>query len=129
MRRAPISSARLKYPPASNYLKAQESYGRAFRDYAWAQEWYPLEPKYDYNVGNALVHLGRNQEALDYYAKAWDLNPRYKEAYFNAAIAAFYLGQTQRAGGYFSRVLALDPHYPQAQSNLDYLIKSGGYHP
>ncbi len=114
---------------AAYYLKAQEAYGRAFRDYAWAQEWYPLEPKYAYNVGNALVHLGRNQEALDYYQKAWDLNPRYKEAYFNAAIAAFYLGQTQRAGGYFSRVLALDPNYPQARSNLDYLVKSGGYHP
>jgi hypothetical protein len=114
---------------ARDYLKAQQAYGVAYQDYAWAQEWYPLEPKYAYNVGNALVHLGRDQEALDYYAKAWSLDPKDAEAYFNASVAAFHLGQTQRAGGYLSRVLALNPTYPQARENLDYLTKSGLYHP
>jgi tetratricopeptide (TPR) repeat protein len=114
---------------ARDYLKAQQAYGLAYQDYAWAQEWYPLEPKYAYNVGNALVHLGRDQEALDYYAKAWNLEPKDAEAYFNASVAAFHLGQTQRAGGYLSRVLALNPDYPQARENLDYLTKSGLYHP
>ena len=81
-----------------------------------------------YNVGNALVHLGRYQEALDYYEKAWVLDPHYAEAYFNAAIAAFHLGQNQRAGDYFNETLRLNPHYPNARQNLDYLIKNGWYH-
>ncbi|MGH7738903.1 MAG: tetratricopeptide repeat protein, partial [bacterium] len=114
---------------ARDYLKSQAAYGQALGDYLAALEWYPLEPKYAYNMGNALVELGRNQEALDDYAKAWTLNPRYAEAYFNAAVATSRLGQNQRAGDYFAKVLALQPGYPRAQENLDYLEKRGWYHP
>ncbi len=112
----------------ANFLTAQEAYGLALYDYNAAFEWYPKESRYAYNVGNALVHLGRYQEALDYYEKAWVLDPHYAEAYFNAAIAAFHLGQNRRAGDYFNETLRLNPDYPNARQNLDYLIKNGWYH-
>ncbi|HET9869167.1 MAG TPA: tetratricopeptide repeat protein, partial [bacterium] len=114
---------------AEHFKKARAAYGRALDEYTRAAEWYPAEPKYDYNRGNALVKLGREEEALGAYAKAWTLDPRYAEAYFNGAIAAYHLGQYQRAGGYFQRVLDIDPRYPQAREDLDTLVGRGWYHP
>lgn len=113
---------------AEYLLEAQDAYAKSYDQYFWAFDWCPTEPEYAYNVGNALVHMGRVREAVKYYDQALKINPRYTDAYFNESVADFQLSQFQKAGDCLKEVLELNPDYPRAQANLDYLIKNGWYH-
>ncbi len=127
--RADDATARLSKPPnPQDQLQILQDYLKSFQQYAWCQNFNPTDPIYAFNVGNALVHLGRNSEALDYYAKALLLDPKYKDAYFNAAVAALNLGQGQKAGEMFQKVLDLDPNHAEAKRGLEFVKQQGWFH-
>ena len=106
-----------------------EDYFKSLQQYAWCQALDPANAIYDFNVANALVHLGKNDEALNWYAKAQVLDPKYKDAFFNAAVAALNLGQGQKAGEMFQKVLDIDPKNAEAQRGLSYVRTQGLYRP
>ncbi|PIB55248.1 hypothetical protein AOA60_21695, partial [Pseudomonas sp. 2822-17] len=45
------------------------------------------------NKGNALVGLERDEEAIEIYNKAIELNPEEEVAYYGRGLANFYLEQ------------------------------------
>jgi tetratricopeptide (TPR) repeat protein len=110
-------------------MKIIQDYFKSYQQFAWCVELDPTDTIYAFNLGNALVHLGRNAEALDWYARAVSLNPQYAEAYFNAAVAALNLGQGQKAGEMFRKVLDLQPDHAEAKRGLEYVEKQGLYRP
>jgi tetratricopeptide (TPR) repeat protein len=69
-------------------------------------------------VGAALAVLGRLPEAMDWYAKAIRLEPRYAEAHHNLANAQKALGRQQEALASYARALAARPGYAEAHRNL-----------
>ncbi len=105
-----------------------QDYFKSLEQFSWCQAWDPTDPVYCFNMGNALVHLGQNSEALKYYDKAVELDSKYKDAYFNAAVAALNLGQGQKAGEMFRKVLGLDPSHAEAKRGLAYVTQLGWYH-
>jgi tetratricopeptide (TPR) repeat protein len=117
-----------KNPSDGNRENVFQDYFKSLQQFSWCQAWDPTDPVYCFNIGNALVHLGQNFEALKYYDKAVELDPKYKVAYFNSAIAALNLGQGQKAGEKFQKVLNLDPSHAEAKRGLDYVTQLGWYH-
>jgi hypothetical protein len=110
-------------------LNIFQDYFKSYQQFAWSANVDPDDPIYDFNLGNALVHLGRNPDALDFYAKAVRLNPQYAEAYFNEAVANLNLGQGQKAGELFQKVLDLQPNHAEAKRGLEYVTQKGLYRP
>jgi tetratricopeptide (TPR) repeat protein len=117
-----------KNPGSGNRDNVIQDYYKSFRQFSWCRDWDPSDPVYCFNMGNALVHLSQNSEALQYYGQAVELDSKYKDAYFNAAVAALNLGQGQKAGEMFRKVLDLDPSHAEAKRGLDYVEHLGWYH-
>ena len=67
----------------------------------------PLEHEY-HNLGNDFYRLGQYEKAVDYYAKALELNPSLTESYFNRALAYARLGDYDSALADASHVINLD---------------------
>jgi tetratricopeptide (TPR) repeat protein len=61
-----------------------------------------------FNRGNALLALGRLEEASAAYAQACALQPELAPAQFNAGNVAFQLGRDEEAVAAFDRAFALD---------------------
>ena len=128
--RADEESARFsKSPKGEDHLRIYQDYFKSYQQFAWSQDLDSADPIYAFNLGNALVHLGRNPEALEWYQKAIALNPQYKDAYFNAAVAALNMGQGQKAGEMFKKVLDLEPDHAEAKRGLEYVKQQGLYRP
>jgi hypothetical protein len=127
--RADDSAARVaKSPRLQDHVTIIQDYFKSLQQFAWSQALDPTDPVYAFNMGNALVHLGRNDDALKSYATAVKLNPKYVEAYFNMAVAALNLGQGQKAGEMFQKVLTLQPDHSEAKRGLEYVKAQGLYH-
>ena len=69
------------------------------------------------NLGNALDALKRDQEALDAYEQAIDLDPKYARAYNNKGNALRDLKRDQEALDAFEQAIDLDPKYALAYTN------------
>ena len=82
-----------------------------------------LDPKYTeahYNLGLALKHKGRLDDAVSEYKKAINLQPDYAEAHCNLAYALRLQGQLSASLDFYKRGHALGSkrqnwHYPSAQ--------------
>ena len=62
---------------------------------------------------------GKNQEALEAFTKAIELNPKYAEAYNNRGIAHLKLGNYQQAIRDYDKAIKLDPKNAMAYSKSD----------
>jgi protein O-mannosyl-transferase len=74
-------------------------------------------------IGDALAALGRNEEAMLWYAKSMKYEPRSAIAYNNYGVLLFNKGDDQNARPYFQQAIKLDPNLIVAYVQLG-LIES-----
>jgi tetratricopeptide (TPR) repeat protein len=77
----------------------------------------PNKPRPLSNYGNALPDAGNASEALTYYNRAIELNPRFYAAYGNRGSAKLNLGDYKGAVADFQEALRINPHYYDAHYN------------
>jgi tetratricopeptide (TPR) repeat protein len=70
------------------------------------------------NLGAALQHLGRHDEAVTACRRAASLKPGYSEAHFNLGGALLALGKAADAAAALEAAIAIRPDYAEAWSNL-----------
>jgi len=78
--------------------------------------------------GNAAISRGQNEEAVDFYGRAIDLNPTVAVYYANRSVAFDKLGRTEEAIQDCRQAIELDPSYLKAYCRLgNNLMKVGKY--
>lgn len=107
--------------------RIQYDYQKSYEHFFWAAQWMPGDAQYAYNTGNALFHLDRLGDSMQWYEKAVKLKPDYTIAYFNWAVAALQTRSYLKAGQLFDKVLELKPDHVEARQGLEYLKGSGFY--
>jgi tetratricopeptide (TPR) repeat protein len=78
----------------------------------------PNNPRAHNNLGNALLHAGKLQEAVGHYEQALRIRPDFIPAQSNLGVALFGLGKIQQAIGHYEQALRLKPDYADAHNNL-----------
>ena len=70
------------------------------------------------NLGNALKHQGKIEEAIAHFKKALQINPGYAKAHNNLGTALASQGKTEEALKHFGMALYINPGYATAHSNI-----------
>lgn len=70
------------------------------------------------NLGAALQHEGKIEQAIPHYQKALSYNPYFIETNYALADAYFKQGRLRDAIKYYSQTLNLDPNFPEAHYML-----------
>jgi len=70
------------------------------------------------NLGNALKHQGKIEEAIVHFNKALQINPGYSKAHNNLGTALASQGKTDEAIKHFGIALYINPNYAAAHSNI-----------
>jgi len=78
------------------------------------------------NLGIALVHEGRVDEAIVQYEKALEIVPNYANAHFNLGKALLQKGQVDKAIAQFQEGLESDPNDPVAHNFLGIALAEKG---
>jgi predicted O-linked N-acetylglucosamine transferase (SPINDLY family) len=78
------------------------------------------------NYGQALLALGRLDDAIASFRRALALQPTLAEAYANLAIAFRHQGKIGDAVALLRRALELKPDFPQAHNNLANIMAEQG---
>ena len=78
----------------------------------------PAYAEAHYNMGTALVSLGRFQEAISPLALAVRIKPDYADAYYNMGHVYFRLGRRQEAIDNFQAALRIDSRHSLANRAL-----------
>jgi len=82
-----------------------------------------------YEVGTALLAMGRDQEAIDEYYQALRIMPDYGEPHNNLGVAFDRLGRAPEAIGQYEQALRFNPDYTEAHYNLgSTLLQVGQLH-
>ncbi|XRO77404.1 tetratricopeptide repeat protein [Methanocaldococcus sp. 16A] len=75
--------------------------------------------EYYYKKGVELGNKGDIEKALEYFDKAIQLNPFYRDAYFNKALALRILGRYDEARECFFRGLAVEKYLMCKKQNIN----------
>jgi tetratricopeptide (TPR) repeat protein len=84
----------------------------------------PDDPEAHSNLGNALLDVGRPDDAVASYRRALLLNPDYPEAHNNLGAALRARGQLEDALDSFRRAVALKPDQAETHSNLGAALRA-----
>jgi tetratricopeptide (TPR) repeat protein len=98
----------LLYNIAQVYMATRE-YETALRYFAGAMEMDPYYSEYFNERGNALLKLGRLDEAIADYREAIRLSPPYPEVWINLGQCYRKMGRLQEAADAYARAVDLDP--------------------
>jgi tetratricopeptide (TPR) repeat protein len=79
-----------------------------------------------YVLGEALVQVGRLDEAIQVYEEVLRLNPDYTEAHLNLGNVLYRTGQAQDAIGHYEAALRIRPEYAKAHYNLGLALWQAG---
>jgi len=74
------------------------------------------------NLGNALKHQGKYEEAIYHFTRALELNPGYAKAHNNLGTVLAAQGKTDEAIKHFGMALYIDPGYAAAHSNVGVVL-------
>jgi tetratricopeptide (TPR) repeat protein len=80
-----------------------------------------LKPDYleaHYNLGVALIRLGKPQEAIRHWEQAVRINPDFAEAHYDLGHASEELGRTTEAIEHYEQALRLRPNLTPARDAL-----------
>ncbi len=80
-------------------------------------------PELHSNLGNALMDLGRTEEAEASYRRALALKPDYAAAHNNLGNVLQGRGEHEAAEACYRRVLALEPSYTETNDNLGVALR------
>jgi tetratricopeptide (TPR) repeat protein len=78
------------------------------------------------NLGNALKHEGKTDEAIAQFNRALQINPGYAKAHNNLGTALASQGKTQEAIKHFGMALYINPDYAAAHSNIGVALAGRG---
>jgi protein O-GlcNAc transferase len=78
------------------------------------------------NMGNALVAVGRNDDAIAAFEKSIAIDPRYFPAHYALAITLESPGRTEDAVAEYRRAIELNPQSGQAHNNLGIVLCATG---
>jgi superkiller protein 3 len=78
----------------------------------------PDNPELHYKLGNALLDMGRHQDAYFAYQRAIELKPDYADAFANLGLALRKLGNLKAAAGAYVHALDLNPSDVTTLNNL-----------
>jgi protein O-mannosyl-transferase len=76
-----------------------------------------------YNLGKALVQLGRLDEAVMHLQKAVELSPDYWQAHNTLGVALAQKGRTPEAVEHFRRAVELKPDDVSSRKNLEMALE------
>ncbi len=85
-------------------------------------EGHPAQPYYI--IGNANLHLNRNQEAIDNYKIAYEIDPNFLRLKLNMGVAYMQLGDTAQAENYFLEAAKLPQSKAEAHNNLGVIAET-----
>ena len=83
----------------------------------------PEDPDPHFETGNTLLLLDRDEEAVDHFARAAELEPRYAPTWYNLGLSRARAGDSSGAEQALLRALALQPRYPEAAALLGTLLE------
>ncbi|MBS0375215.1 MAG: tetratricopeptide repeat protein [Proteobacteria bacterium] len=86
----------------------------------------PEHPALRYNLGNALLRVGREAEALGCFDAVLAREPGSANAHNNRGSALKRLGRLAEARAAFARAAALDPKHATARTNLGVALADAG---
>ncbi|CAN2042292.1 protein O-mannosyl-transferase [Candidatus Magnetomoraceae bacterium gMMP-15] len=78
------------------------------------------------NLGMALAHEEKFDEAILSYKKAFSIKPNYAEAYNNIGVALSSIGKVDNSIIFYNKALKIKPDYSQAYNNLGLALSSLG---
>jgi tetratricopeptide (TPR) repeat protein len=61
------------------------------------------------NKGLSLYYLGNNDEAIECYDKALEINPQNADAYYKKGLSLYYLGNNDEAIECYDKALEINP--------------------
>lgn len=79
-----------------------------------------------YNLGNALAHQGRFDEAIPYYLQTLQIRPNYSYAHNNLGIVLIEKGKNQEAINHLSKALKIEPDNIDAHYNMGNALAAQG---
>ncbi len=114
-------------PKVAEGLKAYDEgrYDEALQDFEAAQKQFPDSAALEYDKGNTLYRLHRNDEARAAYQRAAEMKPGELSEHdlYNLGNALAELGRTQEAISVYRRALLLEPSDEAARHNLEVLLR------
>jgi tetratricopeptide (TPR) repeat protein len=69
----------------------------------------PSAEEYPFNVGNVYNELDQKSEALEWYRRSLELNPRYESAWYNLAATNFMLNKNAEGCQALQKTLEINP--------------------
>jgi tetratricopeptide (TPR) repeat protein len=72
------------------------------------------DPDVFFNIGVNFLNAGQTEDAVKYFTKAVELDPKYVDGYFRRALGYLQLSKTAESRADFQKVLELTPEGPQA---------------
>ena len=86
----------------------------------------PDDVDVNFNLGLALFHLQKNQEAITVLNKTIRLAPNHEQAYYNLAALHQNTGDYNKALAHYSKVIELNPNNANAYYNSGTIMRSKG---
>jgi tetratricopeptide (TPR) repeat protein len=77
-------------------------------------------------MGNALLRMGRIQEAIGHYEQALRIKPDYAEAHNSLGVALGKVGKIQEAIGHYEQALRIKPDFAEAHNSLGVALEQVG---
>ena len=86
----------------------------------------PDNPETHNNLGNALAHKGKAEEAIKHYQIALRLRPDFAKVHNNLGVMVERLERPTEAIAYYREAVRLDPSYVDAYNNLGSVLSDHG---
>jgi tetratricopeptide (TPR) repeat protein len=81
------------------------------------------------SLGISLGALGRQQEAIEHWKQAIQIEPDYAEAHYNLGVALMHMGNLEDAIEHYEQALRIKPDYAEAHNNLGVVLMGLGRAP
>lgn len=115
------------HPAVEEGMKAYEEgrYEDALRDFEQAKKELPSSAALDFNRGNALYKLGRQEEAKEAYRRVAETerSDLKEKDYYNLGNAWAELGNAKEAVSAYRQALKLNPQDEDARHNLEVVLR------
>ena len=120
---AHVGPTRSQAPPYSLSPKMRALYEKALSHLLWVQSWEPRDPDFAINLGLCYLNVREGKKAMEWIAKAAQIDPKDADAYFYGGVTAYQMGDQTKARELFQKTLELDPHHPKALQALQALSR------
>jgi len=87
----------------------------------------PNNPDFYKELGNHFFHLQKYEEAIGYYQKSLDIDPRYYKGFYNLGNTYYKLEQHEKAVHYWHMAIEIKPDFDHAFFNLGYHYHQRGF--